>query len=296
MKPPPFTLSRPTTVERCLEELAHGEGAKILAGGQSLMPLLNLRLARVERLIDINRVETLQAIHLGSDGVTLGALVRHHALETATPLVERLSIVPDVVGHIGFLAIRHRGTIGGSLAHADPAGELPALMTLLEARVGICSAERGRREIAMTELLVGLLTTSLREDELIVDVAVPWPTPREFHGFWEFALRIGDFARIGALVKLRAADHPSEESSVTLVLFGSELTALRVSTSKIDQERPSPEAVLEAALDCCRTSLADDVLEEANAKVAQWAMTATKRAVAEALVRRSLAERTALDG
>lgn len=283
MKPSRFSLARPTQVQECLQELAAGEGVKVLAGGQSLVPLLNLRLAHLDRLVDINRVEALQEIQASADGVTLGSLVRHRRLETDVSLAERLPIVSRVATHIGFLAIRNRGSLGGSLAHADPAGELPALMALLGARVGVCSAGGGRRDISVPDLVLGPLMTSLGEDELIVDVTVPWPVSGERHGFWELAARAGDFARLGALVKFGGGNEGAAAPWLRLVLFGSELQRLRV-----EDRTPAvlnASAIHETVRDMCQSLIDQEEPMGERRVVERWAMAAARRAVDDALAR-----------
>lgn len=240
MKPPGFQLMRATSVAECLDALASLDlETKVIAGGQSLMPLMNLRLARPERLVDINGISELEGLDVGSSECRIGALVRHRTLETSYSLKADLPIVPRVVSHIGHLAIRNRGTLGGTLAHADAAAELPALMTLLEADLVVRSAARGARHVPIDGFFVAPLTTTLAEDELLTEISIPRPTPFEWHGFFEYATRAGDFARVAALLKLQASgcDDSSQVLSIRCVLFGNEVGALR----SVDQSIASEE-------------------------------------------------------
>jgi carbon-monoxide dehydrogenase medium subunit len=194
MKLPPFELVLATSSAQAVAALAADEGAKVLAGGQSLVPLLALRLARPSVLVDVNGIG-LDGISDDGDEVVLGALVRHRQLE-------RQQVVPllaKAAAHIGHAAIRHRGTLGGSLAHADPAAELPAALLALEGAV-IVEGPGGRRRIAAADLFDGFLTTTASPDELVVEVRVPRRAART--AFCEWAPRAGDFAHAGVALVL----------------------------------------------------------------------------------------------
>ena len=188
MKPPPFDYIRVHSEQECLEVLAEvGDEAKILAGGQSLMPILAMRLARPSVLIDINRLPGRSYIDAADDEVRIGSLTRHADLarQTSSPLLA------EAAGWIGHPAIRTRGTIGGSIAHADPSAEFPLVLTALEGRVKVVGA-RGIREIAASELFVSTMETVL-DGELIVEVRLP---VTEAWGFAEFSRRHGDFGLV----------------------------------------------------------------------------------------------------
>jgi carbon-monoxide dehydrogenase medium subunit len=205
MKPVPFEYLAVSSLAEGVRALSTDEGAKVIAGGQSLMPLLSLRLARPTLLVDINR--------LGLDSFTvdpidstirMGALVRHRRLEL-DPLVSRSSpLLAAAAPLIGYPAIRNRGTIGGSLAHADPVAELPAVLVALDGSV-VVTGSGGDRSISALELFDGFLTTSLAPDEIIVEVRLPaFSSPGERGGaaFCEWAPRTGDFAVAGVGVAL----------------------------------------------------------------------------------------------
>ncbi len=189
MKPAPFEYVRAGSVEEAVDALAEaGEGAKVLAGGQSLVPLLALRLARPTVLVDVNRIPGLDGVEVRDGEVRLGALVRHARLarQTEHPLLARAAAL------IGHPAIRSRGTIAGSLAHADPAAELPVCATALGMTLEVAS-HSGRREVAAQDLFLGALLTSLAETDLVVSVRAPLP---QLWGLAEMVRRPGDFALV----------------------------------------------------------------------------------------------------
>jgi carbon-monoxide dehydrogenase medium subunit len=172
MKPPPFEYHAVDSAEDAVDLLAeHGEDAKVLAGGQSLVPLLALRLARPEHLIDINRVGELASVR-DCGGLRLGALVRHRGVERSTAVAAANPLLATAVRFIGHAAIRNRGTIGGSIAHADPAAELPAVLLALDGEVEATS-QRGARRVGASDFFIGYLTTALAPDELLTAVHFP---------------------------------------------------------------------------------------------------------------------------
>ncbi len=203
MKAPPFEYHRPVTVDDTVALLAeYGDEAKVLAGGQSLAPLLNMRLARPAHVVDIGRLQPLAIIKHDDDGLRLGATVCQRRIERSE-LVRRINpLLADGVGFIGHVAIRTRGTIGGSLAHADPAAELPLLLVALDGAVDVRST-RGTRTIAARDLFAGFLTTSLDADELLTSVVVPPLGLGTGWSFTEFSRRSGDFAIVGVASTIR---------------------------------------------------------------------------------------------
>ena len=204
MKPPAFDYVRATSVDDAIAALARaGADGKLLAGGQSLMPMLNFRLIRPSVLIDINRIPGLARIEEGEGGLKVGALARHHQVETSPLVAARLPVVAAAMAEVAYLAIRNRGTIGGSLAHGDPAAEWPMLCVLLGARLQICGPN-GRRTVPAADFHVGPLTTALAPTELIEEVWLPCLPPATGWGFAEVARRTGDFAIVamGATVTL----------------------------------------------------------------------------------------------
>jgi aerobic carbon-monoxide dehydrogenase medium subunit len=201
MKPAPFRYLRPGTVAEALEALRDPD-AKALAGGQNLLTLMNMRLARPGLVVDLGELDELRRSFDDEGQMILGALMTHRDLQEHPTLRARHPVLAEMVSHIGHVAIRNRGTLGGSLAHADPAGELPSAMVLLGAVVHVDSAERGRRTVPAEELFEGHYETVLEPDELITWVTVPDRAPRTGWGFVEHAPRHGDYAIAGAAVHL----------------------------------------------------------------------------------------------
>ena len=198
MKPPKFEYHDPRSVDEAFGLLAeHGDESKALAGGQSLVPLLNFRLAHPEHLIDLNRIGALAGIRREDGTLRIKAMTRQATLE-ASPLVrEHWPLIGDALHFVAHAQIRNRGTVGGSVAHADPAAELPVVFTILDAKFRVASA-RGERTIEPSDFFVTHLTTTIEPDEMLVEIEVPPVAPRTGHAFTEFARRHGDFALAGA--------------------------------------------------------------------------------------------------
>jgi aerobic carbon-monoxide dehydrogenase medium subunit len=206
MKPGRFSYEAAETIEAALASLAsRGEDAKLIAGGQSLAPMLNMRLARPKHLIDINGVSELGAIRLDGDRLSVGALVRHAALRKSDLVHRHCPLLAHAAGTIGHYAIRQRGTIGGSLAHADPAAQLPLAALVLDAQIEIWSAT-GKRTVPASGFFVSIFTTVINPDELIVAIHVPLTGPRQGWGFRLFNRRAGDFAIVSVAATLRRGD------------------------------------------------------------------------------------------
>lgn len=204
MKAPPFRYVKPATLDACLSVLAaHGADAQVLAGGQSLMPMLNLRLAAPSVLVDINGLSgALEGIGVEQDMLTIGALTRHATI-AASPLVARHApMLATAAPHIAHVAIRSRGTIGGSLALADPAAEWPACCLALGAEIELVGG-KGRRRVHADAYFRGLYATARADDELVASVRIPRAGDGDVHAFHEFARRRGDFAIVGVALKAR---------------------------------------------------------------------------------------------
>jgi CO/xanthine dehydrogenase FAD-binding subunit len=247
MKPAPFDYARPESVEEAVALLAeHGGEAKVLAGGQSLVPLLNFRMLRPGILVDINRLEELEHLSEAGDGLGIGALARHHALETSPLVHARFPVLAEAMTHVAHLAIRNRGTIGGSLAHADPAAELPMMAVLFDAEIHTRSANGARRHAAR-DFFAGPLTTALAEDELVTEIVLPALPPGAGWGFEEFALRAGDFAIAAAAATITVADGKVAEAR--LAVTGVDETPLRLGEieAALGGEQLTPELIADAA-------------------------------------------------
>lgn len=205
MKPPPFEYRAVSSVEEALDLLAeHGDEAKVLAGGQSLVPLLALRLARPEYLVDINGVESLGTFE-HAESLTLGALVRHRTVEKDSAISGANPLVSAAARYIGHAVIRNRGTVGGTISHADPAAELPAVLVALDGDVEAASTT-GTRTVTPSDFFQGFLTTALAPEEMVTAVRFPaWPVGSGW-SFREFSRRNGDFAVAGAAVVVSIDD------------------------------------------------------------------------------------------
>jgi aerobic carbon-monoxide dehydrogenase medium subunit len=197
MKASAFAYARATSVAHALELLAtHGEKAKVLSGGQSLMPAMNLRLISPELIVDIGELAELRGIAVKDGVLTIGALTRHVDLLKSMDINAHAPLLAQAVAHVAHPAIRNRGTIGGSLAHADPAAELPACMVVLGATI-ITRGPGGERRIAASAFFTGIYETALSPQEVLVAVELPPPPARSRHFFQEFARRHGDYAIVG---------------------------------------------------------------------------------------------------
>jgi aerobic carbon-monoxide dehydrogenase medium subunit len=200
MKAPPFEYIRAAQLKDAIAALAqYGPHAKAIAGGQSLVPMLAFRLAGPRFLIDIGRIPDLKHIIIEDNVIRLGALVRWRDIERSAPLRRAHPLLCEAVRHVAHYQIRNRGTVGGSLAHADPAAELPGIAVTCDATI-VLQSSRGKRSIAAREFFLAALSTALAPDELIVELSLPaWRANRRW-SFVEFARRIGDFALAGVAV------------------------------------------------------------------------------------------------
>jgi len=215
MKPPPFDYVLAGSVEDAVAALARAAGdAKIIAGGQSLVPMLNFRLLKPSLLIDINGISDLSFIRDDGDAVRIGALTRHRMLETSPLIARCFPVITEAMGYVAHLAIRNRGSIGGSLSHADPAAELPMLALLLDAELTIVSAS-GSRVVAARDFFLDALTADLNEDELVTEIRLPKLPAGSGFGFAEVARRGGDFALAAVATVLTIA-----EDRITAVRIG----------------------------------------------------------------------------
>ena len=217
MKPAAFEYFGPASRDEALDLLARHEDAKPLAGGQSLVPAMNFRLARPAVLIDLNRIADLAGIHEG-ESLRIGAMTRQADIERQAGMARLAPLVSDAMPHVAHAPIRNRGTIGGNLAHADPASELPAVMTALGARFRLQRIQ-GERWIPASEFFQGLFVTALEVGELLVEVEIPRRPARSGHGFLEVCRRHGDYALTGACAEVSLNDR-GECALARLVLFG----------------------------------------------------------------------------
>lgn len=205
MKPPPFEYLPVTSLDEALTALAEGgDEAKVLAGGQSLIPLMSLRLAHPTLLVDVNHVDELSTIERTNGTLRVGAMVRHRAAERSEEIAGAVPLIAKVMPFIGHAAIRSRGTIGGSIAHADPAAELPAVALALGATINVTSKARGERSIAAADFFGGYFTTAIEPDEILT--SIDFPVLEGGAAVHEVSRRHGDFAMVGAVVATPPGD------------------------------------------------------------------------------------------
>lgn len=249
MKPPPFEYYNPRTLDEALAHLAeHGYDAKVLAGGQSLVPMLNFRLAQPEVLVDLNNISDLAYIQPTEDGgVRLGAMTRHAQVEREAIIADRAPLINEAMPLIATSQIRSRGTFGGSISHADPSAELVAISVALEGRFRLKS-QSGEREVPASEFFLGMFTTLLEPEEALVEASFPALPPRTGWAIKEVARRPHDFALVGvsAVVTLQEDDRVKNSRIVYLSVGDGPVVAEKASETLRDQS-PSPELLLAAA-------------------------------------------------
>jgi carbon-monoxide dehydrogenase medium subunit len=221
MKPPPFTYHDPATVSEAIDLLATLDNAKLLAGGQSLMPMLNMRYAQPDHIIDLNRVEGLSYIRENVDGLEIGSMTRQRDLEFSDVVRRICPLLGVAIQFVGHRQTRNRGTFGGSLSHLDSSAEIPTVCAALDAVLQV-QGPAGVREIAFKDFPTGYLTTSLAQDEVLLSVRLPAWSPGHGFGFEEFARRHGDFAIVSAAALLEVGPEGQiTRASVTLGGIGS---------------------------------------------------------------------------
>lgn len=281
MKAPSFDYARPASLAEALQLLArHGEGAKLLAGGQSLIPSLNMRLAAPEVLIDLGALKELQGIAPQGDGLRIGAGTRHREIEHSTLVAQRAALLAQAAPHIAHVAIRNRGTLGGSLAMADPAAEWPACCVALQATIVIASA-RGERRVGAEQFFKALYSTDLAADEILVAVEFPAPAPMARSAFLELARRRGDYAMVGlAALASRSA---GKLTGVRLAFLGVAAVPVLAKRAMAAAEGRQPDANTIAAV---QSAIGEDLQPSADLYTSATA----KLHLARVLTGRALAE------
>jgi carbon-monoxide dehydrogenase medium subunit len=230
MKPAPFDYHAPRQLKDAAELLASLPNAKILAGGQSLVPMMNFRYVIVDHLVDLSGVADLRGIALSDGRLRIGAMMRQRELEVAPEIAKHCPLMATALRHVGHRQTRNRGTIGGSLAHADPAAELPAVCAAYEAVIHVASV-RGIRQVPFQEFCAGFMTTALEPDEMIAAIDLPLWRQGHGYGFHEFARRHGDFALAGAVALLDVGSGGVVRRAA-LALFGVTAAPLRVEAAE----------------------------------------------------------------
>jgi aerobic carbon-monoxide dehydrogenase medium subunit len=279
MKASAFAYARATSVENALELLAdQGDRAKVLSGGQSLMPAMNLRLISPELVVDISGLAELRGIAVKDGILTIGALARHVDLLKSAEIAAHAPLLADAVTHVAHPAIRNRGTIGGSLAHADPASELPACMLALAATI-IVRGPGGERRIAATEFFTGIYETALSPRELLVAVELPVAPSGSSHFFHEFARRHGDYAIVGLAVQAVIQDGRFSDLRLGFFAVGDRPLLARAAGKLINA--PVTPALLSDAL--------SDLADELDPQEDHQATPAMRRHLAKVLLTRCVA-------
>jgi aerobic carbon-monoxide dehydrogenase medium subunit len=247
MKAAAFAYARVTSLDDALGLLAaHGDRAKVLSGGQSLMPAMNLRLIAPELVVDIGGIGELRGIAEASDRIRIGALTRHVDLQRSPEIARHAPLLMEAVAHIAHPAIRNRGTIGGSLAHGDPASELPACMLALDASL-IVQSRSGERRIPAADFFRGIFETALSADELLVAVELPVARKNAVHFFHEFARRHGDYAIAG--LAAQAVVEGGAFSDLRLAFFAvGDRPVLAAAANVLANTPVTPTALSEASL------------------------------------------------
>lgn len=281
MKPAPFAYHRPETVDEALALLAeHGYDAKLLAGGQSLVPAMNFRLAQPAVLIDLNRIPGLDAITESGGGVRIGTMVRQRTAERSAVIAARAPLITETLPWVAHAQIRNRGTVGGSIAHADPAAELPSVIVALGARLHL-RGPGGARTVEAADFYTGLFGTALEPEEMLVEIEIPAAEPGTGFAFDEVSRRHGDFALAGVAARVRVdAEGRCLSARIALLSVG---------------EGPVLAAGAEAAL--IGQVLTDDAIRAAASVAAQsdvdppgdiHATPAYRRQLVDVLIRRAL--------
>jgi carbon-monoxide dehydrogenase medium subunit len=279
LKAAPFEYRAPDTLEEALWLMAeHGEEARPLAGGQSLVPMMAFRLARPAVIVDLNRIDELAQIDASDDAVRVGAMVRERAAERSSAVATRVPLLARALPLIGHDAIRSRGTIGGSLAHGDAAAELPAVALATDARMTVRSEARGERDLAAADFFVSHYTNAMADDELLTGVTFPSASARYGVAFEEVTRRHGDFAIVGAVSMLQIAD--GTISDARLVLIGVADTPFRAARAEAALLGRAPGTCFDEAADLVRSDL--DPPSDLHGSAAY------RRHVAGVLVQRSL--------
>ena len=261
MKPPPFTYHDPRTIPEVLDLLAEKDNARLLSGGQSLMPMLNMRYVLPDDVIDLNRVDGLSGIEAANGSLEIAGMTRQREIEFSDVVASRCPIVTEAILQVGHRQTRNRGTLGGSLAHLDPSAELPAVAMALDATIHVQS-KRGKRDIAMADFPAGYMTPSIELDEMVTGATFPLWEEGHGYAFIEFARRHGDFAIVSAGA-LMTTDGAGKVDRVSIVVSGVGPSPLRCTDAErmISGQTPELELFREAA----ETARAFDAMEDIHA-------------------------------
>ena len=292
MKPPRFHYCSPRILDEALALLdQYGEEIKVLAGGQSFVPLLNMRLAAPTYIVDINHISELHYFETEPDYLAIGAMARQRQIERSVLVQEKHPLLVEVIKHIGHMQIRNRGTVVGSIAHADPAAELPALLACLDGEV-LAQSMHGERVIKAEDFFTGYLSTTLEAGEMLTEVRFPWLVPQAGWSFIEFARRSGDYALVGAIAVLTPApdDTCMSANIAYLGVAGSPMRARAVEQLLIGTKLDAQ--TLEDAAGAARDVVGED-MQDVHATVEfrrELASELTRRVLKQAWARREQQE------
>ena len=284
MKPAPFIYHDPRTVAEAIDLLATRENARVLAGGQSLMPMMNFRAVTPDHVIDLNRIGELSYLRVANGTLEVGAMTRQRELEFSADIGRRCPVLHEALRHVGHRQTRNRGTLGGSLCHLDPSAELVNVTALLGGRLHARS-KRGTRDIPFAEFAVGYLTTSLAPDELLAGVTLPLPQPGYGYAFVEFARRRGDFAVV-ACSTLLGLDARGNIAGAAIALSGMSHEPVRPAAIEraLCGQKPDAAAFKAAAAEAAKLDAAGDPFASAGYRK-HLARVLTYRALEQAAAR-----------
>ena len=261
MKPPPFTYHDPRTIPEVLDLLAEKDNARLLSGGQSLMPMLNMRYVLPDDVIDLNRVEGLSGIDAENGTLRIAGMTRQRDIEFSETVSTRCPIMTEAILQVGHRQTRNRGTLGGSLAHLDPSAELPAVAMALDATIHV-ESKRGKRDIAMADFPAGYMTPSIELDEMVTGATFPLWDEGHGYAFIEFARRHGDFAIVSAAALL-TTDGAGKVDRVSVLVSGVGPSPLRCTEAERMILGQTPELELFRA--AAETARAFDAMEDIHA-------------------------------
>jgi aerobic carbon-monoxide dehydrogenase medium subunit len=279
MKPAAFEYIRPASVGDALQALAkHGAKGKILAGGQSLVPMMNLRLARPEVVIDINRLPGLDQIRVDGSDLVIGALARHSNLHDSTIVAKQCPLMSEAYRHVAHKPIRNRGTLGGNVSHADPASEMPAVLLATDASL-TAAGGKGERKIAAKDFFQGALQTALKAEELLTEIRIPAAPAGQGYAFEEISSRKGDFALGAVAVTLRVSGGQCTQAAIAVAGMGDRPVRLsQVEAGLVG--KPIDDAAIARAAAAAKQAVKPDSSVHADVDY--------KRDLAEALTARAL--------
>jgi carbon-monoxide dehydrogenase medium subunit len=261
MKPAPFTYHHPATIGEAIALLERHENAKLLAGGQSLMPMLNMRYAMPDHVVDLNDVDGLAGIELRGGELHVGAMTRQRELEFSALVAAHCPLLPEAVRNVGHRQTRNRGTLGGSLCHLDPSAELPAVAMAMDAVISV-QGKGGERRITMPVFAAGYMTPAIEPDEIVTGVSFPLWKKEHGYAFLEFARRHGDFAVVGVAVLLScSANGRIDRSSIALCGMGPRPVRLLQAERLLAGAKPGTEIFSQAA----RFAREVDAMEDVHA-------------------------------